>query len=283
MVHAYLGGNALALRSARVEQLELARRAQSAARAGGCRVASRDRLRATTTCSKPRQSGSRDARRSGQRRRSARGNAARSPRSSASPRSASRSAAAPPRRSLRAWRWSSTSMLPVDAPMNTFMPQASLRARAFDLLEVRVRRAEVEAVVHVAGRRRDALLRRQRRAIDGRRIGVRHVEEARDAAAERPRATRVRERRLMGEAGLAAVHLIVDRSPGASANREDRESRLALARARCRPARCDRLGRADRSRRIWPSFTSRALTSNSNAFAVIPCPRSDRLRRRAPP
>ena len=80
---------------------------------------------------------------------------------------------------------------------------------ALDLLEIRVGRAEVEPVVDVAAGGRDPPLLGQRRAIRRRRLRVRHVEKARDAAAKRRQRLRG-QRRLVREAGLAAVHLVVD-------------------------------------------------------------------------
>ena len=83
------------------------------------------------------------------------------------------------------------------------------RREALDLLEVRVGRAEIEPVVDVARRGSDLPLLGERGAIRRRRARIRHVEEARDAAAQRSQRLR-RQRRLVREARLAAVHLIVD-------------------------------------------------------------------------
>ena len=58
-----------------------------------------------------------------------------------------------------------------------------LGADALDFLEIRVRCAEIKAVVDVARGRGDAALFRERGAIGRRRLRVRHVEEAGDAAA----------------------------------------------------------------------------------------------------
>ena len=93
-----------------------------------------------------------------------------------------------------------------------------LGADALDFLEVRVRRAEIEAVVDVARGGRDAAFLCERGTIRGRRLRVRHVEEARDAAAERRQRLR-RKRRLVREPRLAAMHLVVD---------EARQQMLAL-------------------------------------------------------
>ena len=168
------------------------------------------------------------------------------------------------RRCLRASAGSSTSMLPVDAPMKTLMPHASSVVDALDLLEVRVRRAEIEAVVDVARRRGDSAFLGERRAIRRRRLGVRHVQKARDAAAER-RQRFGRERRLVREARLAAMHLVVDEAGQQVLAARDRSSS-------CRPDVAPVPMRSMRSPRIktsaattCPSLTTCAL-ANSTEF-----------------
>ncbi len=77
---------------------------------------------------------------------------------------------------------------------------------------IRVRGPEVEPVVHVAGIGRDATLLDECRAIRRGRLRVRHVEEARDAAADRGERLAA-ERGFVREPRLATVHLTVD-DPG---------------------------------------------------------------------
>jgi hypothetical protein len=84
--------------------------------------------------------------------------------------------------------------------MKTLMPHAS-----------NVRCAEIEAVVDVASRSGDAPLVLERGTIRRRRSRVRHVEEARDAAAQRGQRLGA-ECGFVREARLAAVHLVVDQA-----------------------------------------------------------------------
>ena len=104
---------------------------------------------------------------------------------------------------------SSTSMLPVEAPMNTLTPQVCSGPHRADLLEIVVGAAEVEGVVGPCPARGQQVLVRERRARGGVRDGVRHVHEAGDAAGHRRRGLGG-DVALVGEARLAEMHLVVD-------------------------------------------------------------------------
>ena len=78
-----------------------------------------------------------------------------------------------------------------------------------DLLEIRVRRAEVEAVIRIAAFRGDSLLRRETGSIDARWRVIRHIEIARHAAANR-RQRLGRDRSFVRESRLAKMDLIID-------------------------------------------------------------------------